>query len=89
MGQINDAQGVVGWSLGLNLPSLEFYTLSAWESATDLRSFLGSGPHGQGVEKFASSMRRESIFVQFSVLGRDLPLQWKDGLRRQDERLGS
>jgi hypothetical protein len=31
MKQVDAAPGIVGWSLGMNLPTLEFYTLSAWE----------------------------------------------------------
>jgi hypothetical protein len=29
-------------------------------------------------------MRRDSIFVQFTVAGRDLPLVWRDAVARQD-----
>jgi hypothetical protein len=84
MRQADAAPGVVGWSLGANLPKLEFFTLSAWEDAASLRAFIGAGDHGAALQKFAHDMRRDSIFVQFQVIGRDLPLAWRDAVARQD-----
>ena len=82
MEQVDAAPGVVGWSLGMNLPTLEFYTLSAWEAPEDLQAFLASGPHGEAISKFSRDMRRDSIFMQFKALGSDVPLQWSDALQR-------
>lgn len=84
MQQVDVAPGIVGWSLGANLPRLEFYTLSAWEDADSLRSFLQAGAHGDARAKFNQAMRRPSIFVQFSVRGSDLPLRWDDAVARQN-----
>jgi heme-degrading monooxygenase HmoA len=83
MKQVETAPGAVGWSLAANLPTLEFYTLSAWDSADDLRAFLKAGAHGESVGVFANDMRRKSIFVQYKVRGRELPLQWKDAVEQQ------
>jgi hypothetical protein len=33
-------------------------------------------------------MRRNSIFVQFTVTGKDLPLRWENAIQRQKARLG-
>jgi len=85
--QVAAAPGVVGWSLGANLPTLEFYTLSAWETPEDLRTFLTAGAHSEAASKLSNDMRRDSIFVQFKVLGKDLPLRWDDAIQRQDARL--
>lgn len=84
MRQVDAAPGIVGWSLAANLPTLEFYTLSAWEDADSLRSFIRAGAHSRALEAFARDMRRDSIFVQFTVVGKDLPLTWSDAVGRQN-----
>jgi hypothetical protein len=84
MKQADEAAGIVGWSLGANLPTLEFYTLSAWQDEDSLRAFIRAGDHGEALRKFARDMRRDSIFVQFTVTGRDLPLAWRDAVARQN-----
>ena len=85
--QIDSTPGVIGWSLWANLRKLEFHTLSAWEDAESLRAFVSAGAHGGGVEKFAGVMRRDSIFVQYGVLGKNLPLAWDDAIARQEAQL--
>ncbi|HXS06226.1 MAG TPA: hypothetical protein VN723_05495 [Rhizomicrobium sp.] len=84
MKQANAAPGAVGWSLGLNLFSLEFHTLSAWEDAPSLRRFIHAGPHGGALRLHKNDMRRKSTLVYFKVLGRELPLTWKDAFARQE-----
>jgi hypothetical protein len=83
MKQVDAAPGVVGWSLGANLLKLEFYTLSAWEDVESLHAFVRAGDHGAALARFEKDMRTPSIFVQFKVLGKDLPLIWKDAIARQ------
>jgi len=83
MAQVDAAPGIVGWSLGLQLFGLEFHTLSAWESAASLRSFVHEGGHQAALEAFEQDMRRKSIFVYYKVLGHDVPLTWKDAVARQ------
>jgi hypothetical protein len=84
MKQVDAAPGIVGWSLGMNLPTLEFYTPSAWEDTASLRAFTQGGAHGETLEKFKRAMRRDSIFVQYTVQGRELPLSWDDAVARQN-----
>ena len=87
--QVDSAPGIVGWTLGVNLLTLQFYTLSAWEDAESLRTFLASSAHGQARSKFAGDMRADSIFVQFTVSGSELPLKWADAIARQKTRLAA
>jgi quinol monooxygenase YgiN len=87
--RVSDAPGIVGWSLGTKLASLEFYTLSAWEDESSLRGFVGSEHHLDAMKKFAADLRAKSIFVRFPVLGKDLPLKWKDVVARQDRQRDS
>jgi hypothetical protein len=80
--QIATADGVIGFSLGANLPSLEFYTLSAWEDEAHLYRFARELAHGEGMRQFHSKMRSPSAFVTWQVRGADLPLAWPDALER-------
>ena len=84
MEQANLAPGIIGWSLGGNLFRLEFATLSVWEDAESLRRFVRDGSHKVALEAFENDVRRKSIFVQYTVLGRDLPPTWKDAIARQE-----
>ena len=86
MNQANAAPGIVGWSLAANLPKLEFHTLSAWEDIDSLRAFVATGVHGDALARFEGDMRADSIFVNFKVLGKDLPLRWPDAIALQDAR---
>ena len=83
MKQANAAPGIVGWALGADLPRLEFHTLSAWEDAPSLRRFIQDGAHGSTLQAYKTDMRRKTTFVYFKVLGRELPLTWKDAIARQ------
>jgi heme-degrading monooxygenase HmoA len=87
MRQLEGVPGLVGWSLGADLPRLEFHTLSAWEDAESLRAFTTSAAHGQALAKFEGDMRADSVFVQFSLLGKELPLRWADAIARQEAQL--
>ncbi len=83
MKQADDAPGIIGWSLGADLLRLEFHTLSAWEDAASLRRFVREGDHFASLQQFDRDMRRKTIFVYYTVVGRDLPLRWDDALVRQ------
>jgi heme-degrading monooxygenase HmoA len=85
--QLEGVPGLVGWSLGADLAKLEFHTLSAWEDAESLRAFTSSAAHGQALAKFDGDMRADSVFVQFSVFGKELPLRWADAIARQEAQL--
>jgi hypothetical protein len=87
--QANTAPGVVGWSLAADLLKLEFHTLSAWEDDSSLRDFVAVAPHHDAFAKFATSMRRPTIFVHFPIIGRELPLKWKDAIALQNDQEGS
>jgi len=87
--QANTAPGVVGWSLAADLLKLEFHTLSVWEDESSLRDFVAAAPHHDVFAKFATSMRRPTIFVHFPIIGRELPLKWKDAIALQNDHDGS
>jgi hypothetical protein len=84
MKQADAAPGIIGWSLGYNLFTLEFHTLSAWEDAASLRQFVRDGGHLAALGAHEDDMRRKTIFVYYKVLGSEVPLKWKDAIARQE-----
>jgi hypothetical protein len=84
MKQSDAASGIIGWSLGFDLLKNEFHTLSVWEDAQSLRHFVHDGDHGATLDEFKPEMRRKTIFVYYKVMGRDLPLTWRDAIARQE-----
>jgi heme-degrading monooxygenase HmoA len=79
----NAAPGIIGWSLGVNILKLEFFTLSAWEDAESLHRFTRDEGHKSALQEFRHDLRRKSVLVYYKVWGRDLPLTWKDAIERQ------
>ncbi len=84
MKQANAAPGIIGWALGMHVLRREFYTLSAWKDAESLRRFVRDGSHKDAIRLFEKDLRRKTILVYYNVLGRDLPLTWKDAIARQE-----
>jgi hypothetical protein len=87
--QVENAPGAIGYSLGMNLFKMEFYTLSAWQDAESLQKFAGEAEHKSVSDEFASRMRRKSLFVHYNVRGSELPLSWADALARQRDKLAA
>lgn len=83
MRQMEAVPGVIGYSLGADLPSLQFYTLSAWDDEAHLREFVRGLPHGPAMKAFRHDMRAPSIFARWTVGGPELPLTWADALAHQ------
>lgn len=82
MKQVDASPGIVGWSLGFNLFTLDFYTLSVWQDNDSLRRFVREGDHLTSLSEFEHDMRKPSTFVHFKLSGRDVPVKWKDALGR-------
>jgi hypothetical protein len=83
--QVSSAAGIVGWSLGADLLRMEFHTLSVWEDEESLLRFAREGVHAGAMQEFLGDMRRPSLFLPYTVRGRELPLTWKDAVRRQKQ----
>ena len=86
MKQADAAPGIVGWSIGFNLFSLDFYTLSVWQDNDSLRRFVREGDHLTSLTEFEHDLRRSTTFVHFRLFGRDVPATWKDALQRLRQR---
>ena len=79
--QLQQAKGVVGYSLQAELLRRRFWTLSAWEDAQSLREFVQAIPHGEIMEALSSEMG-ETKFAQWTVSPKDIPLRWDDAKAR-------
>jgi hypothetical protein len=84
MKQANMAPGIVGWAMAADLLPLEFHNLSAWNDGQSLRRFVQEGAHATAFHAHKADLRAKTTFVYFKVLGRDLPLTWKDAIARQE-----
>ena len=81
--QLRTSGGLVGYSLLARLAAKRFWTLSAWEDETALRSFVSAPPHAAVMKALAPHMGA-SRFTRWTVKGSDLPPQWEDALKRGD-----
>ena len=70
---------------GADILELEFHNLSAWTDGQSLRRFIQEGAHAKAFMAHKQDLRRKTTFVYFKVLGRDLPLTWKDAIARQEQ----
>lgn len=86
MKQADASPGIVGWSLGFNLFTLDFYTLSVWQDNDSLRRFVREGEHLTSLSEFEHDMRKTTTFVHYKLSGRDVPPKWQDALARLRER---
>ena len=46
--------------------------------------FVRDGDHRAALGEFEQDVRRKSIFVYYKVIGRDLPVTWKDAIACQE-----
>jgi hypothetical protein len=71
MKQLDTAPGLIGWSLAAKPADARvLHALRVGDAAS-----LRASPHGEALTRLKQAMRRESVFVQFTVQGRDLPLR--------------
>lgn len=82
--QLRSTPGVVGYSLRAKLVSRNFWTLSAWEDEKALREFVLKLPHGEAMKALAPHMRPTG-FTQWKVPGAELPLRWKEAMKRSEQ----
>ena len=79
----NAAAGIICWSLAPDLSKLEFHTLSVWDERKRLSVFLTTSPLREAMGEFSGDLRRPTLFVEYTIFGRDLPVTWADTVRHQ------
>lgn len=81
--QILKSPGVLGLSLIAKPLNKSFFTLSAWQDRESLDAAVPRQPHARTMEHFHSRMAG-SRFVFWTVPRSELPIKWRDALRRLD-----
>lgn len=75
--QVKSAAGLKHFDLKNNLGKLTFYTLTAWENETQMRSFMLSGYHKQAM-KVTQNMAKKAISTHFES---DKIPNWEEALK--------
>ncbi|MYW68238.1 DUF3291 domain-containing protein [Streptomyces sp. SID8379] len=78
---VGRAPGAYGATLKAQPFKRTFWTLSAWESPEALKGFAASAPHGPVAAGLRGQMK-DAQFLTWKAPTDDLPLDWKDVLRR-------
>ncbi|PLV48028.1 hypothetical protein X011_17800 [Mycobacterium tuberculosis variant microti OV254] len=81
--QMLKSPGVLGLSLIAKPLNKSFFTLSAWQDREALDAAVPRQPHARTMEHFHSGMAG-SRFVFWTVPRSELPIKWRDALRRLD-----
>ena len=79
---LESTHGVMGAAFAADFLRLKMYTLSAWDDREKLQTFIHESPHAEAMDSEKPHLRRPAMFIYWDVDGRDLPLEWKDALRR-------
>jgi hypothetical protein len=70
--QLGRSEGLVCYSTGARLGSLEFWSVTVWEDERALMGFVRASPHSEIMEEMRPRVRR-SEFVRWEIGGSDVP----------------
>jgi quinol monooxygenase YgiN len=79
--QLEESDGVIGYSLNSRPLKGHFWTLSVWRDEAALQAFVHAVPHVNTMHAMVPHMG-QTRFVRWSVRGVDLPVSWDDALKR-------
>jgi hypothetical protein len=83
--QLAASEGLVGYSMDANVAGKEFWTLSVWEDAQALRSFVHRTPHDEVMRDLLVDMG-QTEFVRWQARGSSVPPGWSAAKERVGER---
>ena len=83
--QLTASEGLVGYSMDANVAGKEFWTLSVWEDAQALRSFVHRTPHDEVMRDLLVDMG-QTEFVRWQAKGSSVPPNWVAAKERVRER---
>lgn len=83
--QLENAEGLVGYSLEANILGKEFRTLSVWRDEEALMGFVWENPHGRIMEDLRPHMG-QTEFIRWKVSASSIPPSWEEAKRRMRER---
>ena len=70
--QLDRSEGLVCYSTGARLKSMEFWSITVWEDERALMGFVRTSPHSGIMEEMRPRVRR-SEFVRWGIGGSDVP----------------
>ncbi len=79
--QLDQAVGLIGYSLRAQLFRRHFWTLSVWEDDNALMNFVRTTPHAQVMKNLQGHMGA-TRFVRWTLKGASVPPDWKGALLR-------
>ena len=79
--QLQETQGVLGYSLLARILRLQFWTLSAWEDRAALDAFVRADSHVTVMSALHGHMG-PTRFIEWRVSGASLPPLWTDAMAR-------
>ena len=82
--QLNQTDGIVGYSLLAHPIQRDFWTLSVWLGKAALNNFFRSAPHAEAMKSLRMHMG-ETRFIEWTISGSALPPDWDNALKRFDE----
>lgn len=82
-GQLRQTPGLLGYALGAQVLTQQFWTMSMWEEAAVLQQFVNEHPQNQVVRALPGKMG-ETRFVRWRLRGVELPPQWDDAFTQRD-----
>lgn len=80
-GQLNGAEGLVGYSLKARLLPRKFWTLSVWRDEGALMRFVTQDPHRHSMGALRPHMA-QTEFIRWRLKGSEVPPSWEGALRR-------
>ncbi len=83
--QLAASEGLIGYSMDANILGKKFWTLSVWEDAEALRSFVRRAPHEKIMKDLLPDMR-QTEFVRWKAKGSSVPPDWGAAKERVRER---
>jgi hypothetical protein len=78
--QLAKSNGLVGYSVGAELLSRRFWTVSVWENRQSLMDFVHEIPHSRIMQVLVPDMGK-TRFAEWTVRTAEIPVRWSDAKR--------
>jgi hypothetical protein len=83
--QLEDARGLVGYSMRAQLLGKKAWTLSVWTDEGSLQEFVRKPPHADTMRK-SIIQPGKSRFVRYALAGSKVPPSWDEALAQLEKR---
>ena len=80
--QMLETAGAIGYAMRAKVLTLQFWTLSVWETDKALMDFVRKAPHGEAMMSIAPHMG-PTKFTRWKVTGSGVPPSWDEAMKRE------